>query len=229
MEDPLKTQTPRFLIGVGGQFESGKDTVADYLAVRLNEYKFLGHWERDRFSEEIKETVCHLYNVSREFLEEWKRIPYPPPGWDKTVRELLIYIGDGLRKFKWRVWVDQVFNKPGNRVISDNRYRDESRAIKKEGGITLQLWRPNRVNNVPNDSEQDHRLITNYFLEKGIEGVTGHKLVDLFIVNDGTLHELYEKIERVVLPFVISRFQKKLGDRNDMLGIPNIKSLRSPG
>jgi hypothetical protein len=208
MEDRTRTPTRRFLIGVGGQYDSGKDTVADYLAVRLNELRVLGHWERDRFSEEIKETVCRLYGVDREFIEHWKRIPYPPPGWDKNVRDLMIYIGDGLRKFKWRVWVDQVFKKLGHRIISDNRYRDESRALKREGGVTLQLWRPDRVNEVQNDSEQDHRLIINNFLVREIEGVTHHKLVDLFILNNGTLSDLYDKLDVIVIPFVLNRFRR---------------------
>jgi hypothetical protein len=85
-----------FVIGVAGQAQMGKDTLADRLCEKLNAAGGAGvnddhpaehlHWTRGAFAANVKKVFCDTFDVDMDFVEKWKVIPEPPPGFDMTVQ-----------------------------------------------------------------------------------------------------------------------------------------------
>lgn len=157
-----------FVIGVAGQAQMGKDTIADRLALKLNEgggvwssesLDNLGtRWERKAFAYAVKKVFMDTFDVDMDFIEKWKVIPTPPPGFDMTVRQALQFIGDGFRRIKSTIWLDIAFrDKTTPKVISDVRYVNEFMRVKAEGGLNILVGRPDKLNNDPNGSEAQIR------------------------------------------------------------------------
>jgi hypothetical protein len=142
-----------------------------------------------------------------DFIEEWKVVPAPPPGFKTPVRQALQFIGDGFRGIKDSIWIDSLLE--GNvppMAISDIRYRNELLAVKRHGGVNILIHRPGYLNDDPNESEAQIRQFVEYFIKNGKEGRNemegDYGLIDFFIVNDGNLDRLYSKIDRLVLPHI---------------------------
>ena len=185
-------------VGCAGQQRVGKDVTSDYIAHRLG-------WGRGAFATKVKSVFCDVFGVDMDFIEKWKVVPEPPPGFDMPVRQALQFIGDGLRGIKGSVWIDSLMNRNmGSMAISDIRYRNELLAVKEHGGVNILIHRPGYLNDDPNQSEAQIRPFVEHFLLNGQEGKNDmegdHGLVDFFIVNDGNLERLYSKIDRLVLP-----------------------------
>jgi hypothetical protein len=194
-----------FVIGIGGQLENGKDVLADYLKQELTAI-VNAPWERDAFAAEVKKVFENTFGVTREWIERWKRIDTPPPGFLKTVRQMLIDIGDGFRTFRADVWIAKALRRESqNVIISDARYLNEMGAIKSAGGVTVAVYRPDRDNNNPNASERQLREYIQKFIDADVRGPTGDALVDLFVVNDGTVKDLFAFADSVVVPFVAQK------------------------
>jgi hypothetical protein len=192
------------IIGVAGQARFGKDIISDYLAPKLN-------FSRAAFAQGVKKIFCETFNVDMDFIERWKVIPEPPPGFDMPVRQALQFIGDGFRQIKKDVWVEAIFrHDPEDIIISDVRYCNELIAIKNNGGINILLLRPGYENNDSNQSESQIRNLVDWFASKNIEGNVqniskesgpyGCEFVDYFIINNGTLEDLYNKVGRIIVP-----------------------------
>ena len=107
--------------------------------------------------------------------------------------------------------MDIVFrDETKNLIISDSRYINEAKAIKDKGGLTVVVYRPGYLNDDSNPSESQIRQVVEYCLEKGIDGVIPKKnnipeilsYYDYFMINDGTLQDLYSKIDQKLIPFV---------------------------
>jgi hypothetical protein len=72
------------------------------------------------------------------------------------------------------------------------------------------LWRPNFENNDANESEAQIKKIIDWFSSQKVEGrVTdilkndapyGCEFVDYFIINNGTLDDFFNKVERYIIP-----------------------------
>jgi hypothetical protein len=220
-------------IGLAGQAQMGKDTVADHLAKVLNErinertQDFTTpRWGRTAFADNVKKVYQDTFDRDRAFIEEWKVKPECPPGFDKTVRESLQFIGDGFRTICPTIWVDLVFRPtviegvviPKKQIISDVRYVNEFKRVKKEGGLNILVGRSDRLNDDPNGSEAQIRPYVKWFLDAThpplvkVENLRGENVpldiwdFDLFIRNDGTIEELYEAIEEKVVPYVEQYF-----------------------
>jgi hypothetical protein len=188
------------LIGVAGQLRQGKDVAADHLA------KALG-LKRGAFATGVKQVFCEYFGVDIAFVERWKVVDEPPPGFIMSVRKSLQFIGDGFRSIKDDVWVDRLFNHhPQDVAISDVRYRNELVAVKERGGYNILIYRPGFMNDDPNGSEAQIRPFVEHFLLIGKEGkVTARgdfALVDFFLINDGGIDEFYAKIDELVVPFL---------------------------
>jgi len=198
------------VIGIAGQMQNGKDVIADYLAKELD-------WTRSAFAYSVKRIFGETFNVSPEFIERWKVIPEPPPGFNKTVRQGLQFIGDGFRTIQSNIWIDLAFREKDKPVVlSDCRYINELARVKEEGGYVVLVWRPGYLNDDPNGSEAQIRPLVNWFADAGYEGAVsewfeqaktnnpptpvGADFVDFFIINDGTLSDLYRKLDKFVLP-----------------------------
>ena len=209
-------------IGCGGQLCVGKDVMSDYLATRLNEL-CTSTWKRNAFANKPKEIFERAFGKDREFIEKWKRIDDPPPGFKKNVRQCLIGIGDGFRQMQPNVWIEQAFaNQETHQIISDCRYVNESNYIRQNGGITILLWRDGFMNNLDNASEQEFMPFIMKCLNsqsyktgdtywKPFEGEIGPGMeipFDMFIRNEGTVDDLKKKVDDVVIPFLKSRWSE---------------------
>jgi len=198
-------------IGVGGQMQNGKDTIADHLAKMID-------WERIAFAYDVKRIFCEAFDVDMAFVEKWKVIPEPPPGFKMSVRKSLQLIGDGFRSIHDDVWINLTFKKENKTaIVSDIRYINELKSIKERGGVTVLVWRKGKENDDPNGSEAQLKPMINWFVNTGLEGDViaqmrkmnalvnppiGAEYVDLFIRNEGTQKELIVKVEDVVEPYV---------------------------
>jgi len=140
------------IIGVCGLIGAGKDTVADYL-VNIHQFR------RESFANTLKDAVSAVFGWDRELLEgrtrqsrEWREqvdtwwsnrldIPTLTPRW------VLQYWGtEVVRKgFHDDTWIASLENKlrqsRDDVVISDCRFSNEIAAIKRAGGLVVQVHR----------------------------------------------------------------------------------------
>lgn len=214
------------VIGCAGQMRMGKTVLADYLCNKLNIRcnrtqinfgdKAQGNWTTVGFADNVKSVYRETFDVTNDFIEEWKVKPEPPPGFDMPVRQSLQFIGDGFRKIRKDIWMDLVFRNRSPKIIGDGRYPNEFIRVKEEGGLNILIGRPDKLNNDPNESESLIRPYLDWALnqeESKVNELLSTPLelddcseymnkFDLFIRNDGTLEELYRKIDTMVVPFV---------------------------
>jgi len=140
------------IIGVCGLIGSGKDTIADYLQ---NIHQF----RRESFAGTLKDAVSAVFGWDRELLEgrtkhsrAWRE--QVDPWWaerlgkpDLTPRWVLQYWGtEVVRKgFHDNTWIASLENKlrksQDDVVISDCRFPNEIEAIKRAGGLVIQVTR----------------------------------------------------------------------------------------
>ena len=198
------------VIGIAGQLSTGKDSVADYIVSKLG-------WKKIPLAKHVKRIYCETFGVDLEFVEKWKRIDDPPPGFDMNVRKSLQFIGDGFRKIKGSIWIELLFqNAVESFALSDCRYINEIRKVKELKGLMVLMYRPDFENDDPNDSEAQIKPLVDWFKSTGREGyVTGELVkecpealvdapigvsyIDLFLINDGTLEDLHKKIDKFIL------------------------------
>ncbi len=200
-----------------GQLANGKDVVADIvqeifngLADRPNQ------WKRSAFAGAVKDIYCHAFGKDRAFIEEWKRNPSPPPGFDSNVRKALQFIGDGFRTIQRDVWINIALREPFL-ILSDGRYINEAKAAKALGGVNVLVWRPGFENNDPNLSEAQILPIVKWCLDTNQDGVirydvdvppvVGVENYDYFFRNDVSLEQLRGKVERELIPFLRHRYE----------------------
>lgn len=186
------------IIGVAGQQRQGKDVASDHLALGMG-------LKRGAFATGVKQVFCEYFGVDMDFVERWKVVDEPPPGFLISVRKALQFIGDGFRNIKDDVWIERLFRQhPDNVVISDVRYRNELAAIRARGGLNILVYRPGFMNDDPNGSEAQIRPFVEHFLGSGVEGRVSSdgdfSLVDFFLVNDGGIEDFYAKVDELVAP-----------------------------
>lgn len=207
-------------ICIFGQLQNGKDSVVNYLVQQLNQKTLYceDKWRRVGFADALKKVFMDSFNVDLEFIEEWKRKDETPPNFDLNVRKGLQHIGDGFRKIQSDVWIRTALRNKDNIIISDGRYLNEAKMIKEENGISVLLWRPNFENSDSNASESQIKPYIDYCaknykdgpilfdIDNWIEaGVLELKYFDYFLINDGDLSRLYEKIDNSLIPYIEKR------------------------
>lgn len=162
-----------FVIGIAGQAQMGKDTLADRLALKLNEAVDAGpseltlavRWKRGAFAANVKKVFCDTFGVDMDFVEQWKTNPESPPGFDMAVRQALQFIGDGFRKIMSTIWLDLAFRDGQPKIISDVRYVNEFLRVHTEGGMNILVGRPDKLNDDPNGSEAQIRPYIDWCLK----------------------------------------------------------------
>lgn len=170
------------LIGLTGKAFSGKDTVAGHLH-RQHEFFQMA------FADPLREGLKTLFG-----LGDWN---FTPSGKEsviewigKTPRELMQTLGtqwgrDLVHRDLWcrhmdrRVKPKLTYGRPV--VISDVRFLDEARFVHSHGGQIWRVLRPGADTTAHSDhtSEQEHQRI----------------VADLDLINDGTIEQLFEKID----------------------------------
>ncbi len=197
------------IIGCFGQMANGKDVLANEIVINLGK-----PWRRLGLADAVKQVFMDSFNVTLEFIEQWKRKDEIPPGFDLTVRKGLQQIGDGFRKIQGDVWIRTALRN-SNIVISDGRYVNEAKAFKDKGGFNILLWRPGFSNDDPNPSEAQIKPFVDFCaknysdgpipfdIENQIEfGVPELVNFDYFLINDGSVEDLHKKIYEQVIPYL---------------------------
>ena len=98
-------------------------------------------------------------------------------------------------------------------------HNGRERAPFYSNSINILVYRPGYMNDSTHPSEAQIGEITKWYVERGTEGMTccalqsangiypeGADLIDLFIRNDGDLDYLGEKVDKIILPYVKSKF-----------------------
>lgn len=156
------------LIGVAGQAQNGKDSLADHLQEVLNGScgdGYCGYWDRGAFAKAVKEIFMRTFDKDAAYVEKWKVAKEAPPDLDMPVRKALQFIGDGFRTIKSSVWIDVVLRDETPRIISDCRYVNELKVIHENGGFNILVVRPDKINDDPNGSEAQMRPFAEFVVQ----------------------------------------------------------------
>ena len=185
------------LIGIVGLISSGKGTVADRL-VEQHGYK------KDSFAKSLKDAVASMFNWDRSMLEgdtkssrHWRE--QPDKFWSEkfgkpvTPRWVLQYFGTEVMRGQMYdgIWLDSCMGryKGQNTVIADTRFINEIKTIKAHGGIIVCV--KNGTLTTQNEMKQKGAHQSEWdWLEYNY---------DIVINNDGTLEDLYSKVDNLII------------------------------
>jgi hypothetical protein len=179
------------LVGLCGLKNSGKDTVGAYLVKNHG-------FERRAFADKLKESAAALFDIEPWQLDEWKNDPgftvqirqlrttKTPKQSHMTIREMLQRYGTEAHRdiFGEDFWLDatlpvQGFYAGRAIVVTDCRFENELERITLLGGHTVYVDRPAPLEENPHRSESV-------------------LLADYTLVNDGTIEELYQRVEKML-------------------------------
>jgi len=211
------------LIGVVGLIGSGKGTVADRLEHKHN-------FRKDSFAKSLKDAVSSMFNWDREMLEgktdqsrAWREKPdafwSKRFGKDVTPRWVLQYFGTEVMRQNMHdaIWVDSCMARYDGKptVIADTRFENEIKTIREMGGTILLVKRG-----------QDPDWFTDYvegnIVPKNVhssEYAWAKSEYDHLITNDGTLEELHQKIDDLIVSDKITHTPSKSAGTTQPLAI----------
>ena len=185
------------LLGFLAKKYSGKDTVVDYLVEKHS-------FQKMSFATPLKDVISILFGFDNEQLYGNKK-EVMDDRWGVTPRTVMQYlgtevfrhdinkimpnIGDDFWVKSWSVQYQNMIqdgennhNKDHKHIgIADCRFQNEVDAIKQNGGIIIKIIRPGLEHE--NDSHAS-------------ENIDAVKNFDHVIVNDGTLEDLYKKVDQ---------------------------------
>ena len=174
------------IIGIAGKAGSGKDTIAESLVEQEGFTRFA-------FADPLKNSVSNLFGIPLQHLNHRVSKETVNETWQKSPRQLLQWLGDSVRsdisKDFFVVLMAERINVSGAQkvVISDVRYEQEARFIRRVGGEVVELTRENAFNTM-GIQEASHSS------EKALP----RSLVDYKIANDGSKQDLYEIIKELI-------------------------------
>ena len=175
------------IIGITGKKFNGKDTVSDYI---VSKYKFT----KIAYAEPLKEVCRNLFNFNDDQLYGNKKEDIDP-FWNITPRHAFQFIGtdmirnnankliSGINNNFWVKCLEKRIldlNSRGikNIIISDIRFINEADIVKHLNGKIIKVCR-----NIDNNDTHISELEINNINE------------DILIENNGSLEELYSKID----------------------------------
>lgn len=211
------------LIGVVGFIGSGKGTVGDIL------HRDHGYY-RDSFAKPLKDAVSIIFGWDREMLEgvtdesrEWRE--QVDPYWSEVIervvspRSVLQQFGtECIRNvFHSNVWSASLIkryedNNFEDTVVTDCRFGNEIDAIQKAGGYIIRVkrgddpeWLDDYLQLVENQDWFNINKLREdgYFPHVSETDWIGLK-ADFNIKNDGTVRELENRIESIILTLEVS-------------------------
>ncbi len=173
------------LIGLSGKKRSGKDSIGSYLE-REHGYTV------DYFAKPLKEAVRNTFHWTKAHTDgDLKEVV--DPFWGKSPRQVMQLWGTETgRAIDVEIWVKsfQLRVQHGldsghvKYVITDVRFENEYAIIKKLGGEVWRVERPSLP--VSTDMHPSETSLDSY----------NH--FDQVIMNDGTLEDLYRKVEKAL-------------------------------
>lgn len=119
-----------------------------------------GGWRIVKFADKLRDMVALTLNIDREFVNtrEFKDFKLGSKWGDRTGRQMLQDMGEKMRELEPDFWVNALFTQyrpQGMQVactkfqtypdwiITDMRHKNEFKAVKDRGGITVKIVRPN--------------------------------------------------------------------------------------
>ncbi len=205
------------LIGIVGLIGSGKDTVAQRLVEKHG-------YVRDSFAKSLKDAVSSMFNWDREMLEgdttssrHWRE--QPDKFWSErfgkpvTPRWVLQHFGTEVMRGHMydAIWVDSCIGryKGQNTVISDTRFVNEIKTIKAHGGIIICVKRGELPTQKQMQERGAHQSEWDWLDSK----------FDITIQNNGTLEELYTKVDDLIISNKIAHTPTQSTDSTQPLAI----------
>lgn len=174
------------VIGITGRKRHGKDSIGNYLERQFDYTPFA-------FAGALKDAAQVIFGLTQAQLygttEEKEAID---PRWGKSSREILQLLGTEVgRAIHPEVWVRSAFVRAemfrhGRIVITDVRFPNEADAVRARGGMVIKVIRPGM------DSSDTHAS------EAGVDAI----VPDAVVMNDGTLEQLYERVDLVIWPWL---------------------------
>jgi len=227
--------SPPNLIGISGKIGTGKDTVATLINIicrypdfsnstiehfYTNNNEFIAKmWEIKKFAGKMKSIASILTGIpeykfeDQEFKKEllgpeWgkvnKNVPLNSitPSEDiefnnlMSVREFLQKLGteamrDGLHNNTWINALFTTYTDSAKWIITDVRFHNEAEAIKSRGGLLIRMVRDNaevKLNHASETSLDDFKF-------------------DVYLVNDGSLADLIQKIKKLVNTYKLNKLE----------------------
>jgi len=177
------------LIGISGYAGSGKDTVADY-------YIENSRFARYSLADPIKKAASEMFGVPLAHFSDRELKEVVIPFWGFSPRYMAQIIGTecGRNLFRQDIWIKRAeveYNKyrdnfnAGGMVIPDIRFENEAVWIQKMGGTLIHITRPDYDGDV---GTAGHASEAGY----------SDNLKDYTVINDGTIEDLYEKINKIL-------------------------------
>lgn len=186
-------QNKGLLIGFLAKKRHGKDTIADYL---VKKYDFV----KESFASPIKESLKKMFLFSEDQVNgDLKEVE--DPRWKVSPRKVMQFFGTEIARNQFSQIMPHIGNnfwlqhfifrmedlvKSGKNMIalSDVRFPNEVALVKEQGGIVIKIVRPGQT---IKDEHESERLIDEI------------KDYDYLIVNDGTLEDLYKKVDDLLM------------------------------
>lgn len=172
----------RKIIGVTGNANSGKDTLADYIISNKN-----NSFVKYALAKPIKDIMIEHLGFTYEQCYDQKLKQIEDDFWGISPREVMLLIGTKMFRENWRYdfWVKLmekkiIDNSEENIIVSDVRFANEAEMIKSHGGIIVNVKRPNNP------------IKVNHISENGLS----NDLIDYTIINDSTIENYYNKIDK---------------------------------
>lgn len=170
------------LIGIAGKKRSGKDTAADIIRKNLK-----GNCLSFAFATILKEVVQKVFLISDEEMNNQKEVKIERLGY--SPRLLLQKFGDHFREINSNVFIDymehKISNQTNNVIITDVRFDNECRFIKKNNGILIGIDAEERLKST---------VVDNHVTEKGVS----KDLVDFWVTNNGTKEQFKNKMIKLI-------------------------------
>lgn len=196
------------LIGIHGHAGAGKDSIGRYLC------EFYKNTYREAFADPLKAACSHAFGIPIEYFNDPEFKGEPNMHWGVSPRQIAQFVGTEMFRdlapkllnqsheerwsfWVWRMWKrifaelhledEGAYEQGDTVVITDVRFNDEVDMILSEGGIIIDVKRSGYEGNVG---------ILQHRSEAGIEvsDFTRHYLIQ----NDGTLPQLFEKVDQVL-------------------------------
>ncbi len=193
------------IIAISGKINHGKDRVADCiqyltsfaskLRIPLETYRkskflkfiFPSKFENKKFAAKLKYISHILLGLPLEDMYSHEGKNKWLADWGMTVRDFQIRLGTpgmrgGVHEDGWIITLFADLNpyKQSNWAISDMRFKNEFREVKRRNGITIRVNRPEITDNLDHISETDLDDIQDW---------------NYHICNNGTLHDLLKKVK----------------------------------
>lgn len=198
---PCKSYKERseMIIGLSGLKGAGKDAAGAYL---VQHHAFI----RESFAEPMKASAAGCFGIDPALWETLKNDPQAFVSIthvdgqvysDMTVREFLQRYGTEAHReipeFGQNVWTDMMYDKLNAQrvVITDSRFENECRMLKAAGGTIVVIERDAVVEGDGHASEA------------GLPD----ELVDVRIPNNGTLDDLYRRLD-ILVAHLLQREEK---------------------